>query len=164
MTSAGYGSALYLSITSSHFFCFQVDNSLQHPEENFYLDDSKVEHIEHNLDYNDSSNRNLKKQVESPKLEDCNSDNSLLIDEQLIQSSNKEVYLVSDELRDVYKEENNFEGGSESQFSTCETCFVVFPNEELLNVHYMESHANREQNVCMIIQKLHYIFLLWLDC
>lgn len=129
------------------FFYLQVNNSLQHPEQNFYLHSDKIEHIEHNLDYRNSDCRNLKKQLESPKLEDCNSDNSLLIDEQLIQNGDKEVYLVNDELTSVYKEETSFEVSYESQFYKCETCFDVFPNEELLNVHNVESHVNLENKV-----------------
>ncbi|RZB38946.1 zinc finger protein 260 [Asbolus verrucosus] len=117
----------------------EMGENMQHRDDSSYhLHDEK----EHSLDYHDEM------KIESPKLEDSNSNHSLLIDEQLnrVSDSNKQVYMVqaNDICGEVYKE-SSFEVHYETQFHKCNVCFAVFPNIEVLNTHRKEAHGNGEE-------------------
>jgi KRAB domain-containing zinc finger protein len=125
----------------------KMEENMQHTDNSYHMHEEK----EHSLEYHNSTARTVNNhlnaivKLESPKLEDSNSNNSLLIDEQLnrVNESNNQVYMAqTDDLcNEIYKEESSFEVHYDSQFHKCNICFAVFPNDDVLNTHRKETHG-----------------------
>lgn len=106
--------------------------------QNYHLHDAKQ-----NIDY-----RTNDQKLDSPKLEDSNSNNSLLIDERLNNDNlTSQVYVIENNKNDDFYNENEHYG---PQLYKCEVCFAVFPNNRILAEHLKESHRNTEVKVSYI--------------
>ncbi|EFA00074.1 hypothetical protein TcasGA2_TC002889 [Tribolium castaneum] len=121
-----------------------VHSKIQHDENTYHIHNEKD-----SLDYH-SNSENLSVKLESPKLEDSNSNNSLLIDERLnhVNESDNQIFLAETaNICDQYQnqKEDSYEVHYETQFLKCNICFAVFPNNEVLNAHRKEAHGSTEE-------------------
>lgn len=100
-----------------------MTENLQHSDNTY--------HIHNEKDYHPHSDI----KIESPKLEDSSSNNSLLIDEQLnrVNDPNQIFLPETTEICNQVCYETQFQ---------CNVCFAVFPNDEVLNTHRKESHGS----------------------